>query len=400
MKKNYYEIWKSNSNLVPLSRELSIQEFSDNTEETLFKHLALFNSDIAWNNYLYSIINRGLLFDAKSWTGFADVFYLNENYYALKAKFKEKISQFEYSTAYTEYYKAIELFCEGKTNNSLELFSTLVNKDNFDLYGWDIGARTCKPYHNKDMAEATFQYDLAPLNFVFDNRIETLNPTILVTCDKRYYQAFHENIISSVIQSANCPTNIHFHIVDPDYVEYESYLFKDSYDNVGTSVSIENTPIRDKAYFASVRFIRANEIIKMLNDSILIMDADAYINEKLQPLYDYLEGYDIGVFDTRGPWGMVPWRKYWAGCMYISNNKPGYQFADVLRNAHFYLWDYQRPNWWIDQNAIFYAIHFINQNAGKFKTQQLRDFKDITGSYFPIKTGESYKRKTLAEFDK
>ena len=71
----YYERWKTLNNLVPLSRELSVTEFSENSEDNLFKHLKLFNNDNAWNSYLYSIIHRGLLFDAKSWTGFQAVSY-------------------------------------------------------------------------------------------------------------------------------------------------------------------------------------------------------------------------------------------------------------------------------------------------------------------------------------
>lgn len=399
MNKSYYETWKSATTLVPLSRQLSVTEFSDNTDDHLFKHLEHFNGDTAWNNYLFSIINRGILFDSKSWTGFLDVFYLNKRYYSLKSQLLEKVERYNLSTSYTDYYHGIELFCEGQSNQSLNVFSTLIENDNFDLYGWDIGARTCKPYSNEALATVSFEHKLSPIKLIHDKRINTNNPTILVTCDKRYYSAFNEKIISSIKQNADCPANIHFHIVDSEYNETIDYINKEVHKNIGTSVSIERTKINDKAYFASVRFIRASEIIKLLNDDILVMDADAYIHKPLQVFYDFINGYDIGLFDTRGPWGMVPWRKYWAGCMYIANSTAGLQFASILKNAHFYLWSYHRPNWWIDQNAIYYAVKFINQNTGKFKIQQLRDFKEVTGSFFPIKTGEEYKIKTLQAFD-
>ena len=271
---------------------------------------------------------------------------------------------------------------------------------NFDLYGWDIGARTCKPFSNSKIANATFKHKLEPIQLVYNARIKTNNPTILVTCDKRYYLAFRENIINSIVKNANCYTNVHFHLVDSNFDVKSSYLREKQRDDIGVAVSVERTEIKDKAYYASARFIRANEIIKLIDDNILIMDADAYIHKPIQELFNYAINYDLGLFDTRGPWGMVPWRKYWAGCMFIAKSKAGLQYATVLRNSHFYLWSYDNPNWWIDQNAIYYAVNFVNQNAGKYKIQQFRDFKEETGSFFPIKTGETYKLNTLREFDK
>ena len=135
-----------------------------------------------------------------------------------------------------------------------------------------------------------------------------------------------------------------------------------------------------------------NEFINFLNDSVIVMDADAYFDSHIGMLQSIIKNKDVGIYSSRGPNGMVPWRKYWAGLLYVNNTKEGQIFADILRKAHFYLWNTSRPNWWIDQNAIFYAVDFVYDALGQISFAELRI------SSLPIATGEGYKKMMLTEF--
>lgn len=391
---------KNKRNLVPLARKLSVGEFGidDDYEKLVDFSLMPEYIDTGFREFIYSIVARNIFFAKTSWIGLNEKYMFTQNFFDKYAKLNSLYEGAALSTSYRVYYDAIIDFVMGRKSEALNAFSSIGYDMEKDLYGWDIGARTCKPIDYLKFNTAKLPFNCGEISSIYSARIKSTFPTVLVTCDSRYFLAFYENIIRSCINKCKENINVHFHIVNITNVCRDLVARINKQDAVGLSITYETSEVSDKAYYASVRFIRLPEFMDFLDDSILVMDADAYFSGSLKPMQTLIENSDVGLFSSRGPWGMVPWRKYWAGCVFVRNNNAGLSFASELSKAHSFLWDESRPNWWIDQNAIYYAVEFSSNEVGLTHFAEFRQLRE-GGDFFPIKTGENYKIKVLVEFD-
>jgi hypothetical protein len=131
-------------------------------------------------------------------------------------------------------------------------------------------------------------------------------------------------------------------------------------------ISSEMMPVpRDKAYFASARFLHGAEIIEEIGCPTWFVDADAEIAHDASEAERLARETSaiLGVI-SRGPFAYLPWRSFAAGWLYVPYRPSAIAYLRLVSNSIRYFWD-DRPsrNWWIDQFALRTAEIIANDDT-------------------------------------
>jgi hypothetical protein len=151
---------------------------------------------------------------------------------------------------------------------------------------------------------------------------------------------------------------MHFHVINPDQdARRRINRLRATYKNVGFSVEHCKNP--QKAYYASSRFLIAPQVIKAFQKPMFIFDIDVRFNRNLDELFTQ-GGWDRDTIGVRHTDDLsLPWQKMTANAMYLPLTEYSLLYSEKIRD--FLLpWFYDafdgRDLWWIDQNAIFFAL--------------------------------------------
>lgn len=110
-----------------------------------------------------------------------------------------------------------------------------------------------------------------------------------------------------------------------------------------------------KAYFASARILFARAHLEAFPEGLWIHDADLYPTADIVPFIPKLRQHDIGISLSKLQGGLLPWKRYLAGNLFLNATPATTRF---LQDASFYLRSMltaTNGTWMVDQNALSWA---------------------------------------------
>lgn len=201
-----------------------------------------------------------------------------------------------------------------------------------------------------------------------NSRKSAARATVIYSANPRFLKSYLMRLVYYI--SLFPEFDYHFHLVaSPDECKDLASLVLSTYElnqNIrGKSELIENisfsfseTPaevIHKKSYFASVRYLIADQIMSITNSPVWIQDVDLFPTGEVAQIEKALRKNDVSLYVSSFAHGLFPWTRYLAGNVYVSNTAMGAKF---LRSAASYLveWLLAPNSWTVDQNALTFAL--------------------------------------------
>lgn len=257
----------------------------------------------------------------------------------------------------------------GERQKALEAFEEAHNyKEKFiHKMKIDMGSYTYNMInsHTEYNPKIYFPTDLKPDN-------STL--TILVSMDSAFLKYYAVQLFYTMI--ALKKYHFHFHIIgNPEtsksIIKDAEDLFHNIHDFMAPknkiitpSFSYEEPPtfVHDlKTYYACARFVSAENIMRSLNNDVLIMDADLFVFDEIDSYVEKLIQHDVAIPFSTSLMSLYPWRRIMAGNVYLKNNENAISFIHIVKNYIISHID-KENSWTLDQNALTYAYENITQN--------------------------------------
>lgn len=189
---------------------------------------------------------------------------------------------------------------------------------------------------------------------------------VIFTSDLQYFKLWRGAILRS-LAAAPRDIGVHFHLVGkPGEALLAPVLAADP--RIGASW--ERDPGLGRPYYASARFIRGAELLRLYDRPLLFSDIDCSFAPELSEFFDFLADWPAGFSIKRDDCHM-PWRAISAGLCYLPPSDAAHRFLDATRAYLLGLFAERgsaRRMWWCDQNALSYAhrVSGIGDGAGSF----------------------------------
>lgn len=189
------------------------------------------------------------------------------------------------------------------------------------------------------------------------------NSAFVFSSNSGYFNKYFEYSYSTL-----CKTNENkifvYHIINPDE-ETETLVAKyKNNKNINFNFEYTSEENKRKDYYASQRFYIAYEALNILNVPVFIFDIDTLFLKNTDHLFidDKWSTDLLGI--KISPNVELPWQKIAAGAIYIPNNNTG---RDYLKRVCSFISMINKNTthsnlWWIDQNALFFALTDMNLN--------------------------------------
>lgn len=211
--------------------------------------------------------------------------------------------------------------------------------------------------------------ELPPPNFVgIDNYDFTpaQRPTILYSGNPAFFRAYLTRLTSTIIIFPE----FDFHVLllgdEPECVDFAAAMRH----YVEESATVRRQPLvsnltmswakvphqvtHAKSYFASARFIFAHEHLDAFPEGLWIHDVDLYPTADITPFLSDLRRCDVGISVSRLQAGLLPWKRYLAGNVFL-NDTPGTRAFLAETSRYLRHWLASTGTWMVDQNALSWA---------------------------------------------
>lgn len=200
------------------------------------------------------------------------------------------------------------------------------------------------------------------------SRKKSEKTTVIYSADPKFLKSYLLRLVFYI--SLFPEFDYHFHIVasDAEFTE-TSKLFLQTYelnqnirgkssatDHISFSSSeVPVDVVQENSYFASARYLIADQVMKITNSPVWIQDVDLFPTADPTGFEAALQRNDVTLYVSSFARGLFPWTRYLAGNVYINNSAMGEKF---LLSASSYLseWVSVPDSWTVDQNAITYAL--------------------------------------------
>lgn len=231
--------------------------------------------------------------------------------------------------------------------------------------GFHIGINSWLPSLDNDLILPDHFFPKAEdVKCIKKSNLRCSNLVILASCDEGYFQAHGRSFIA-LTQREFFEYHVHLHIINPSIVLIDE-LSNIKFHNLAITYEV-GEEYASRPYYATSRFIIANIIMDLYECDVYIVDVDVLpsltFNNSLARLQS--EVFDIACPAMTNSW--MPWNNYIACSVFIKNTKIGKSIlSDISRYAaHVYAsLDGFEEAWWVDQNALYWAI-----TEGKSKNQ-------------------------------
>lgn len=232
-----------------------------------------------------------------------------------------------------------------------------------------IGARSFRPTPIQHG-----QLDLPAIDFVVTPKQS--RPVVVFCADATYFARFAPLIVASAC-AFGVDANLHFHIVGPyDPVPLEKSGVDVSWIEERVGLSREDDHNLGKAFYASVRFLRAEELLQHYGQQLIFSDIDCAFVSSGAEFFDAV-GRLQGAFLRKNVENHMPWRFVTANLFVLQDGWETRQLlgtiSSMLRNLFAEESPVSKSNWWCDQNALGIGV--------KLHESKLRDY----GSLFDIR---------------
>jgi hypothetical protein len=303
---------------------------------------------------------------------------------------------------YHEITSGIFYYIQNKPHEAFRFFSSAAKHHDFyrvvkDDYGGGAAFAKCYPTAINLLGE---QQTLAGPIETFCDTTSNASLVFSIHMDSLYSLAFATGWIEQLAQIAHSGASLHFHVIylsKIDQVFLHSLTAKAAELNVCICITTESNCALHRAYYASSRFIRGEEIMRRFNAPIIFCDADAHLKDPLQfaseSLCQLLQESRILGCISRGPFnGYLPWRCFSATWLFCNNSTNSINFLRLISRAINYFWDERPRNWWIDQMGLEVAYKICTQSLSS--RYLFADFNQVHSDLFA--TSEKYKMAKIS----
>jgi hypothetical protein len=216
-----------------------------------------------------------------------------------------------------------------------------------------------------------------------------------VACDWRYWEIFHENLLSS-LQFNESIFLTHVHIANPECSGPElRRILSKRYPTTPIALTTEylNVPAEwtsqwkgenIRSLYTCLRFLRAAEILTYYRKPLVITEFDAELTDRINNIIAATSGMDVGLCFYNAAANYFPWNCVWAGTAFVAPTKGGISYMQYVAQycAKVFIEGAKadRPMWHIDQNALFMVYSYFRANHSNISIER------YPGSARPVKT--------------
>lgn len=268
---------------------------------------------------------------------------------------------------------------DGKIDQASSNFSSAMKlvSHNIEALSWfDIGITSWLPEGtdiNEEVNSKLFFPEAENIHFI--RRSDSIKPglTILSACDELYFRR-HGKVFFAIAQRDFADYNVHLHVINPSQ-DTKVCLANSQIQNLSVTIEEENSH-SSRAYYATCRFLIAPALLEIYNTDFLITDIDMIPSEGFHHTLSRLLNEDFDLACAKLPKTWMPWNSYLATALLVRKtvkshgvlNKIASYTAKVFRNL-----GGLENAWFVDQNALFYAIQ-QGLNADQLKFQPIGRF--------------------------
>jgi hypothetical protein len=216
-------------------------------------------------------------------------------------------------------------------------------------------------------------------------------PGLIATAsDKKYFLRYGETYIRT-LRAHDAEAPVLFHIIDLDDAGREFFAqlasrFK------GLFLSSERAAHPQPYYYASVRFLRAHDILERARRPVLFTDIDLQFRSSFRPIFAYGRQFDMMLRHHNRPCSpnvshaaqltryprLEPWDSITAGALLVTPNPQGLKMAAALsRMMQAFIARFSRQNatnWFIDQNMLYQFDRWLARHP-EMKLGNLEDIE-------------------------
>ncbi|SLM63732.1 MULTISPECIES: hypothetical protein [Dickeya] len=245
--------------------------------------------------------------------------------------------------------------------------------------------------------------------WLLKREIKNDKPTILISCDVKYYHQHAVSLIYSLYESNRDSFNVHLHVYDADELTIENIKIKHaSLPELNISCTLE--PIGNvsgiNVHYACRRFTAANYLLSIFQGPLLIVDADSLIKNNWRFVEPKLVSSDIALTKSEG----APfWEKAIAGFVYLNGSEESRRF---IKKVALFIWNNLKKNnvvWFLDQVALSAVLDGVGEstNIARIDTSLVFDINHQEGAFMwavtTIKDAENnysaYKNYLLEKYN-
>jgi hypothetical protein len=259
---------------------------------------------------------------------------------------------------------ALALLAQGRTTEA-EVFLARARAQRPDIH---TAATFNSDFHAglEDKARAALGNGLPPVRAIVAAGESTDTNVIFMACDGAYFETYGWILARSFAANTRNAV-LALHIFDVTDVEAE-VMRRDlsAIRGLAFAMSIEWTGLKGTAgargYYHAVRFIRLSHFLDSNPWALVwLVDADSLFVNALEPLFQLLQGYDVGLW--MAPGRMEPHSKITACLVGVAPTAAG---RGYIRRVAGYIAEYMKSNqlfWGIDQAAL-YAVYMYLLDQG------------------------------------
>jgi tetratricopeptide (TPR) repeat protein len=214
--------------------------------------------------------------------------------------------------------------------------------------------------------------------------------THLVSCDANYFRMFGLALARSSAASGvvRC---IHFHIVGDALNRAD----EQQVGGLGIPVvfSREDSHRNGHArYCASARFIVAPDLLRELEDDLLITDCDVIMAGVIAGMPNVMSEFDVGLRIRKR---FVPWYVTHAALLVLRQTEGGFAFAETLA-ATARLSIEQSTQWASDQATLVSVLTFLRRNRPDIRICNIEEYAELDGALQDAAEGEKAYSHAIA----
>jgi hypothetical protein len=182
---------------------------------------------------------------------------------------------------------------------------------------------------------------------------------VFVAADHAYLMGHGDRFFASV-RRHGAGLAAHLHLVNPqpeDYALIDNAVRAGRWPTLNLSTEVYDGPDQ-RAYYASVRMIRAPLLLNTYRVPLLISDIDAVYQASIVPTLPSLDSFDVGLFIKKDRFRANPWQTITANVLMYVPTERGRRFCEAVARLTLRIFDRARGNelWFIDQNALYHIF--------------------------------------------
>jgi hypothetical protein len=229
---------------------------------------------------------------------------------------------------------------------------------------------------------------------------------IFVAADHTYLMRHGDTFFRSV-QAHGEGLSAHLHLVNPqveDFTFIEHGIRSGCWPPLNLSTEAYFGPDH-RAYFASVRLIRAPLMLELYRRPLVISDIDIVYEESVLPVLPLLTSFDVGLFfkNNKYRYRSHPWQAIRAGILMYAPTPEGRSFSETVALLTHRAFERYKGNeiWFIDQNLLYHAWLLSRVEQWKLKIADLAcpvlgSIHRVGATGFSFNSNPAARRTTIA----